>query len=479
MTGGRPAEAERLSREEDVDLGRRSFFRSLGRSAVTAAGQVVGAADAIRRGSTAAAEELFQLGVADPASSAERLAAASPAQIAPSARPSPAVARTPLSPHRSVLARTPGEAATHRSPFRLDGDLLFVLDQRALPGRVEEIAVREGRDLARIVRSGVVRGGPLLGQLAAYGVALTASRHRGRRPGAQRMEMSAAEGLLRGARPAAHPIVAALDRMARRRAALGDDPATDVLADALRAEADTIANEAMHDHAALARHGAVVLSRSPDKPMNVLLHGSVGALSNGLVGTGLGILHLLAGDGITVHAWVAAGAPTMEGARATSWELGQADLAHTVVPDAALGWLLQRQSIDAVLLGVEWLAANGDAAVLAGGTAIATLARVGRERGAPHRTQVLLCAPLSCYDPGTLDGGAIPDDRRSRQEIPSELVAAWGATTAGPAVDVVAAAVLDGIVTEEGVLAPDDPSALRAAARARDERRDPAVRTLD
>ncbi|MGI8533593.1 MAG: hypothetical protein ACR2LP_01755 [Candidatus Limnocylindrales bacterium] len=465
-----------------VDLGRRTFFRTIGRNAVTAAGQVAGAADALRRGSAAAAEELFHLGTDDAASSADRLAAGSASPAADVTR-SPARPRTPLSARIPLGAASPGETPTHRSSYRLDGDLLYLLDQRLLPGRTDEVTIREGRDLARAIRTGVVRGGPLLGQLAAYGIALTASRHRDRRPGAQRVEISAADGLLRGTRPSARPMVTALDRMKRRRESLGTDPASDVLADAMRAEADTIAIEAMHDHAALARHGAAVLSPSAGGPYTVLLHGSVGALGNGMVGTGLGIVRLIAAQGIPVHVWLTTGMPTMEGSRASAWELSQAGLPHTVLPDPAVAWLFANERLDAVVLGADWLAANGDAAVLTGAAAMAIIAAAGptEHAAAPderpdRRPTVMLCAPLSCLDPTAASGLAMPPDRRSRQEITSDLAATWGATSVGPAVDLVKAGWLDSIVTEEGDFVPNDPLALLGALRARDERRDPAVR---
>lgn len=449
---------------------------------MTAAGQVAGAADALRRGSAAAAEELFHLGADDAAVTADRISAtsSSPLTSSPSplkeVTPAPARLRTPLSARTSVLAVTPGETITHRSPFRLDGDLLYLLDQRMLPGRTEEVTIREGRDLARAIRTGVVRGGPLLGQLAAYGIALTASRHRERRSGAQRVEIASTEGLLRGTRPSARSVVVALDRMMKRRASLGTDPAPDVLADTMRAEADTIATEAMHDHAALARHGAAALLPSANGEYRVLLHGSVGALGNGLVGTGLGIVRLMAAEGIPVHVWLTAGTPTMEGARALAWELSQAGLPHTVVSDPAVAWLFAHERLDAVLLGAEWLASNGDAAVLTGGAAMARIAAAARLDHAEEWPTVLLCAPLSCLDPVAPNGATMPSDRRSRQEITSDLVAAWGPTSVGPAVDLVQAAWVDDIVTEEGVFHPNDPTALVGAMRARDERRDPAVR---
>jgi methylthioribose-1-phosphate isomerase len=363
----------------------------------------------------------------------------------------------------------PGESAAYRSPYRLVDDGLILIDQRELPGAIVELTCRDGRDVARAMASGAARGAPLLGQLAAYAMALTARRHRQRHRGALEMELRSTEEQLRRTRPTARPVRYALERMAARRARLTEDVDPEVLSDALRAEADAMADEATMDHAALARHGAAALPQPDDRPLELLVHGETGAMGGGLLGTGLAIVQLLAAQDRPVHVWVTETGPGLEGARITAWELRQAGVPHTVLPDTAVTWLLQRHAPDAALLGAEWLTASGDAAVVAGGGGIAALASTLVEPPVP----VLLCAPFTTFDPEAPDATALPDELGPPRE--SHDVGASRQPTASririPMTDVAEARWLTGIATEEGVLPAPFPSALRTALAAREARR--------
>ncbi|MBA2571084.1 MAG: hypothetical protein H0V04_07895 [Chloroflexi bacterium] len=439
----RPAEP---TPADEVDLDRRSFFRTFGRNAVMAAGQVVGAADVLRRGA----------GVTDPEALTD--------EPDPGAMRKDARTRGPSS---APLGARSG-SAPFRSPYRLVDDGLILVDQRELPEAIVELTCRDGRDVARAMRDGSVSGAPVLGQVAAYAMALTARRHAARRPGALHMELETANEHLRRWRPSARPVHAALERIANRRSALPEDTAADVLADVLRAEADAIASEAASDHAALARHAAAILPRPVDRPLELLVHGSTGAMGGGLVGTCLAVVQLIAAEGRPVHVWLTETRPTLEGARVAAWELRQAGIAHTVIPDGAVAWLITRHPPDAALLGAEWLTASGDAAVISGGAAVAALCATLAAPPVP----VVLCAPLSTYDATTPDGSAIPDELWSRRQLkpdgPRRPNA--GPELRAPVVDVVDARWLTAIVTEEGVTGPPFGPALTAASDARGRR---------
>ncbi len=431
---------------DEVDVGRRSFFRHFGRSALLTAGQMAGAAEALRRGTAAAASELLD---SDP------VAMGSPQ----------AVSKVPdqrTTEQRMADQRTDA-AAGYRSPYRLDGDVLLLLDQRGLPERLELMPCHDGRDVARAIRLGAVRGGALLAQVAAYGVALTVQRHRQRRPSAVRGEIDADMSSLCHARPSAHALVAAMDRIRVRQRSLPHDGDPAVLADALRREADAIASEATLDHAALAGHGAAWLPRLDDRPLQLLLHGETGPMASGMIGTGLGIVQRLVAEGRDVHAWVTEGRPTGEGTRITTWELRHAGVPHTVLPDAAVGWLLRHQPPDAIILGAEWLAADGDAAVFAGGGAIAALAACHSAEAVP----VLLCAPASAFDPATMDGSTIPDDLRTGREAGSLIHPGTppGTQVITPAVDIVRHEHLTGIATAAGIVRPPFGAGLMAVSQ--------------
>ncbi len=415
-----------------LDLGRRTFFRHLGRSALLTAGQVAGAADAVRRGATDAASGLLD--------------APEPALIA--AEGSPA---------------SPG----YHSSYRLEGDTLLLLDQRDVPERFDFIVCRDGRDVTRAIRMGAVRGGALLAQVAAYGLALTAYRHRERRPSAVLGEIDADMASLGHARPSARSLSVAMGRMHARQQAwrAGSDPADPAdLADELRREADAIASEAMLDHAALAGHGASWLPRPEARALQLLLHGETGAMASGMIGTAMGIVQRVVAEGCDVHVWVTEGRPTGEGARITTWELRHAGVRHTILPDAAVGWLLQNQPLDAILLGAEWLAANGDAAVFAGGGAMAALASLAASHSS-EPVPILLSAASSCFDPATPDGGAIPEDLRTGREAGSLIHPGLPAGTqvVTPAVDFARAEHIAAIATASGVLRPPFGPALAAA----------------
>lgn len=400
---------------------------------------MVGAAETVRRGTAAAAS-----GLMDPVDA--------PDAASDAARPSPDPSSRGSSP----------AMAGYRSPYRFDGDTLLLLDQRDVPDRFDLIACHDGRDVTRAIRLGAVRGGALLAQVAAYGLALTAHRHRERPAKAIRAEMEADIVSLRRARPSARGLAMAMDRMGAVLADIAPDADAALLASTSRQEADAIAREAMLDHAALAGHGAVWLPRPAGRPLQLLLHGATGPLASGMIGTAMGVVQRLAAGDRAVHAWVTEGRPTGEGARITTWELDHIGVPHTVLPDATVGWLLQHQPPDAILLSAEWLAANGDAAVFAGGGAIAALAAsaaAAADAAADHSpavVPVLLCAPASSFDPATLDGRAIPDDLRTGREAGSLLHPGMppGTQIIAPAVDVVRDLHITGIATAAGLVWP-------------------------
>ncbi len=283
---------------------------------------------------------------------------------------------------------------------------------------------------------------------------------------------------LRRARPSARGLATAMDRMGAGLASIGQDADAALLVSASRREADAIASEAMLDHAALAGHGAAWLPRPAGRPLRLLLHGATGPMASGMIGTALGMVQRWIADKGAVHVWVTEGRPTGEGARITTWELDHIGAPHTVLPDTAVGWLLEHQPPDAILLAAEWLAANGDAAVFAGGGALAALAAAGAVPAhvpdrPPPAVPVLLCAPASSFDPATPDEAAIPDDLRIGRETGSLIHPGTppGTQIMAPAVDVVRARHLAGIVTAAGVVrSPFGPGLAVAMARSADAR---------
>jgi methylthioribose-1-phosphate isomerase len=426
-----------------VDLGRRRFFRQLAADAFQTAATVVGAANALQQQSMQAANAIL-----DPDATATALAADTDA---------------------AALDDRP--ARGFRTAFRLDTDRLILVDQRQLPARIAEIECRTGADVAWAIREMVVRGAPAIGQAAAYGLALTALRGAELKPFARRATIRAAATALRTARPTAANLAWAVERMLARMEAVGsleDDGA--IIAAALRAEADAICAEATRDHGLLAEYGLARLPTPLDRPLHVLTHCNTGPLACGQFGTAMGVVQAAVHAGRAIHVHVDETRPYLQGARLTAWELEQAGVPYTLMADSAAGALLASGAIDAVLVGADRVAANGDTANKIGTYPLAALA-------ARHRVPFYVCAPLSSVDLETADGPAIPIEERTPTEIlefGGVRIAPPGAMVWNPAFDVTPADLISAIVTEEGALVAPFGRALAAAVEAKRARSAPA-----
>lgn len=410
----------RANRPADAhDPSRREFFRTFSRQTVHNAGAVIGAAAELRRNSIAAARELL-----DPRD------------------------ETVLS-----VAHDPGAGAESRfrSPYRLAGDEIVIVDQRELPGRVSTIGLRAPSEVASAIRSSAVNAGPVLAQVVAYAMVL-AARTAYDRPDASRQHlMRTAADTLRAARRDVRALAWAVDRMENRyheAVANGTDAAT--IADVLLAAADAIASDAAVAHSAIGRSGAELLGGPDISAVNLLVHGDMGPLSCGMVGMGTALIQALTDAGHQVHVWLTEAGPGMEGARVSSLQLAQTDVAHTVISDSAVGWLLSNRHIDVVLLRGDRICANGDTGALIGSLGVAWLAS---NAGVP----VYVLAPLVSIDHETPDGSTIAVELRATSRAM--------ATHLNPTVDVVPAELISSIVTEVGALAPPFAKTLAAAAR--------------
>jgi methylthioribose-1-phosphate isomerase len=344
---------------------------------------------------------------------------------------------------------------TYRSPYRVAGDDLMILDQRGIPNRLEELVARRGADVAYFLRLGACRGGAIMAQLAAYGLALTARERAGEPPSVTELELRRTERALTMAWPSARLLAWAVERMrSAQRSREGVTGA--LLADVLYEEADAIASHLQAAQSAIVDALLELLPRPEDRPVGVLVHGDPGALSGGLLGTGITALARLHGEGRRSRVFVTETRPFMEGARLAAWELRQAGIAHQVVPDAAVAWLFGREAIDAVLIEADWVAANGDAGAVVGSRAIAQQASLAPEGPGRSRPRVIVCAVSAAIDPATPDGSAIPADLRSGRELAAYLgeVPIGPADGLAPVADIVPAEGITSFVTERGVLGP-------------------------
>lgn len=334
--------------------------------------------------------------------------------------------------------RRAGEAAVEpgfRSAYLYADGALRLLDARQLPARNVEVACHDASEVAAAIRAGVVSSGPVLAEVAAYALSMTAERTADRPGQARRQHWQAAANTLRGACGFIHAVVPAIEQMEQRYRELDTaDLPTATSNERLREAADAVASDAALNNARLGRLGAEALlttisaapAGEPERAIEVLVHGDMGPLSCGQLGTGFGVLAGARAAGRELHVWLPDGAPSLAGQRIGALQLGRADIAHTVIPDAGVGWLIAHRSLDAVLLRGDWICANGDAAAPLGS---ATIARLATAAGVP----VFLCATSSSVDPTIPDASGLPTDPNpnatlSRLNPPADVIPAADVT---------------------------------------------------
>ncbi len=353
--------------------------------------------------------------------------------------------------HRRSLWPAPGHEA------------LFVIDQRELPHRLSIARLASLAEVRAAIADMVVRGAPLIGATAAYGIALQCAE------AADDEALHRAKAQLDSARPTAVNLAWATARML---AALWPLPAGQRLAAAWR-EADAIAEADVAVNEAIGRHGLALLQalalRSPGRPLNVLTHCNAGWLATVDWGTALAPIYQAQAAGLAVQVWVDETRPRNQGASLTAWELGQQGVPHTVIADNTGGHLMQHGQVDVVIVGADRVTARGDVCNKIG-TYLKALA--AHDNGVPF----YVAMPLSTLDRSLHDGLAeIPIEHRS----PRELSHVTGRDAAGgltevqlvpdgspalnPAFDVTPARLVTGLITERGVLAAN-AAALQAIA---------------
>ena len=404
-----------------ADLGRRSFFRAFAGEIIQTAATVAGAAQALQQVSAEAAGAILN-----------------PGGLASSREADP--------PAGSVGGLGP---SGFRTPFREDDGVLYLIDQRRLPDALVEYPCRSAGEVAYAIRMMIVRGAPAIGQVAAIGLAMSAENQRDGRPYARKATLRGSANALINARPTAVNLRWAVERVLARYVEVGElSEDGDAIADAMRAEADSIIFEATTDHGRLAEFGLAILPTPDDRPVRILTHCNTGPLACGQFGTALGVVQAAHHAGRAVHVLVDETRPYLQGARLTTWELAQAGVPHTLLPDVAAGHLMASGEVDIVLVGADRVAADGDTANKVGTYTLAVLA-------ARHGIPFYVCAPTSSVDLETPDGAAIPIEERTPDEV-LELrgvrIAPLGTEVRNPAFDVTPAELITGIVTEEGVI---------------------------
>lgn len=327
--------------------------------------------------------------------------------------------------------------------LRWKNDCLEMIDQRVLPARFEYLAYTDAAAVAEGIRSMVVRGAPAIGVAAAYGIALEAIKQRAASTAARRDAMKKAFEVLAVSRPTAVNLFWALKRMRvlwdRFVGAPGDEAAN-----ALLAQAHEVCAEDIRINRRMGEFGAELL---PDGA-RVLTHCNAGALATAGHGTALGVIRSAVEAGKKISVIADETRPFLQGARLTAWEMVQEKIPVTLITDNMAGYMMSRGEVDAVIVGTDRVAANGDVANKIGTYMVAVLAK-------RHGIPFYVACPLSTIDLGIPDGAAIPIEERAASEVTGFRDCQWaaeGVAVRNPSFDVTPAELVTALITEKGVV---------------------------
>ncbi len=321
-----------------------------------------------------------------------------------------------------------------------------MIDQTRLPSELFYIETKSVADIHEAIRMLRVRGAPAIGVAAAMGVLCAVQDKRASGSAGIAAEAAKAADYLAGTRPTAVNLFKALDRMkAAARAAAVLLP--DEMLEALAKEALAIFEEDRLMCRRIGEHGSALLRDG----QTILTHCNAGSLATSEYGTALAPVYMAKEQGKTIKVFSDETRPLLQGSRLTAWELGLSGIDVTVICDNTAAQVMKEGKIDAVLVGADRIAANGDAANKIGTYGVAVLAHA-------HSIPFYVLAPSSTFDLSLASGAEIPIEERS----PEEVVCGFGKRTApegvkvySPAFDVTPARLITAIISEKGIARPD------------------------
>jgi methylthioribose-1-phosphate isomerase len=333
---------------------------------------------------------------------------------------------------------------------------VVMIDQRKLPSQETYVRCKTANEVARAIKTMVIRGAPAISVAAAMGLALGVRQSKS--TGTQKLaaEFFKLCELMASTRPTAVNLFWAIERMKRSFAA-GAEAGESVaqIKDRLEKEADAIHDEDIASCRAMGAFGAEVVPSDA----RILTHCNAGALATAGYGTALGVIRGAVEAGKSVAVFADETRPFLQGARLTAWELVRDGIQTTVITDNMAGALMRQGKVNFVVVGADRIAANGDTANKIGTYGVAVLAR-------EHQIPFYVAAPLSTIDLATPDGQHIPIEERNAREVThvgSSQLAPEGAQVWNPAFDVTPNHLIAGIITERGIFrAPYTDSLKRA-----------------
>ena len=337
--------------------------------------------------------------------------------------------------------------------LRWENNKLEMIDQRILPASFEYIAYDSAASVAEGIRSMVVRGAPAIGVAAAYGVALEALRLQNFSSADFKSGMETGITVLAESRPTAVNLFWALKRMRGVWESM-KGKSNAAVAERLLADAHEVLAEDIRINRAMGAFGAELLSDGA----RVLTHCNAGALATAGHGTALGVFRSAVEAGKRISVIADETRPFLQGARLTAWEMVQENIPVTLITDNMAGFMMAHGEVDAVVVGTDRVASNGDVANKIGTYMVAVLAR-------RHNIPFYVACPLSTIDMNIASGADIPIEERSIDEVKGFRDYHWaaeGVSIRNPAFDVTPAELVTALITEKGVIRQPDREKLNA-----------------
>jgi methylthioribose-1-phosphate isomerase len=320
------------------------------------------------------------------------------------------------------------------------GDEVVMIDQRVLPLQEKYIHHRTWQEVAESIRTMVIRGAPAIGVATAMGMALAAMQSNAETYDELKKDLETAARGLFETRPTAYNLGWALEQ---QRQIYHDIAEPDQIRAALKERSQEILDEDIGMCVAMGEHGAPLFP----KGARILTHCNAGALATGGYGTALGVIRSVFKRDPTIHVFVDETRPFLQGARLTAWELQQEGIPCTLITDNMSGYFFKNGDIDAVVVGSDRIAANGDVANKIGTYTVAVLAKV-------HGVPFYVAAPTSTVDLGVASGDEIPIEERDTAEVThigGSRCAPDDIGVCNPAFDVSPHDYVTAIITEVGV----------------------------
>jgi methylthioribose-1-phosphate isomerase len=323
-------------------------------------------------------------------------------------------------------------------------DAVVMIDQRKLPASEIYVSCKTAQEVAKAIKTMVIRGAPAIGVAAAMGIALGMRRSKATGTKQFVTEFQKLCDLMAATRPTAVNLFWAIERIKGVFAeAAQDGCSVDEIKERLEREARRIHDDDIASCRAMGAFGAELVPAEA----RILTHCNAGALATAGYGTALGVIRAAAGQGKKIAVLADETRPFLQGARLTAWELVRDGIDTTVITDSMAASMMRLGHVDLVVVGADRIAANGDVANKIGTYGVAVLAR-------EHEIPFYVAAPLSTIDLNTPDGSKIPIEERSEREVthvgPNRLTPE-GARVRNPAFDVTPAKYVTAIITERGI----------------------------